>query len=257
MPLTASRSQLPHVRSMPRRRRRPTGRLDDLPVAGIALGHVPPAPGAPWPKLTSFPTMADLSAALGQPLQSRQLLLNPDQPLGYVRDWHPTGLGAGAPSVLCDPMVGVRRTGTGPVWLYELAPGRAMNPPLAATRPKRGVLLLLALLFFAPLLLAFLIYYGSGWRPTGHTNHGELILPARSLLPRCPNSSAAGLHWLAPPALAVARAGRGCGRCARRRADVMFSAASGRWCTSAAVTAMPTAATRSISCARRISGSPI
>jgi hypothetical protein len=56
-----------------------------------------------------------------------------------------------------------------------------MNPPVAATRPKRGVLPLLLLLFFTPLLLAFLIYYGSGWRPTGHTNHGELILPARSL----------------------------------------------------------------------------
>jgi cytochrome oxidase assembly protein ShyY1 len=38
--------------------------------------------------------MADLSAALGQPLQSRQLLLNPDQPLGYLRDWHPSGLTA-------------------------------------------------------------------------------------------------------------------------------------------------------------------
>jgi cytochrome oxidase Cu insertion factor (SCO1/SenC/PrrC family) len=57
-----------------------------------------------------------------------------------------------------------------------------MNTPAVATRPKRGVLLLLLmLLFFAPLLLAFLIYYGSGWRPAGRTNHGVLILPARSL----------------------------------------------------------------------------
>jgi surfeit locus 1 family protein len=97
VPLTASRSQLPDVHfdftaaQMPAVA--PTGRLDDLPVAGIALGHVPPAPGAPWPKLTSFPTMADLSAALGQPLQSRQLLLNPGEPAGFVRDWHPAGLG--------------------------------------------------------------------------------------------------------------------------------------------------------------------
>jgi cytochrome oxidase assembly protein ShyY1 len=36
--------------------------------------------------------MADLSAALGQPLQSRQLLLEPGQPAGFVRDWHPPGL---------------------------------------------------------------------------------------------------------------------------------------------------------------------
>jgi cytochrome oxidase assembly protein ShyY1 len=37
--------------------------------------------------------MADLSAALGQPLLSRQLLLDPGQPAGYVRDWRPQGLG--------------------------------------------------------------------------------------------------------------------------------------------------------------------
>jgi cytochrome oxidase Cu insertion factor (SCO1/SenC/PrrC family) len=52
-----------------------------------------------------------------------------------------------------------------------------------ATRPKRGTLLLLALLFFTPLLLAFAIYYGSAWRPTGRTNHGVLIDPARTLPP--------------------------------------------------------------------------
>ena len=92
LPLTASRSQLPQVALDSPAPQTPVGRLDDLPVAGIALGHVPPAAAAPWPKLTSFPTMADLSAALGQPLQSRQLLLNPDQSLGYVRDWHPSGL---------------------------------------------------------------------------------------------------------------------------------------------------------------------
>jgi surfeit locus 1 family protein len=98
VPLSASRKQLPDVQlpdahtdvAAPETT---SGRLDDLPVAGIALGHVPPSAGAPWPRLTSFPSMGDLSAALGQPLQSRQLLLDADQPLGYVRDWHPGGLG--------------------------------------------------------------------------------------------------------------------------------------------------------------------
>ena len=56
-----------------------------------------------------------------------------------------------------------------------------MSPPGGAARRKRGLLPVLALLFFTPLLLAFLIYYGSGWRPTGHTNHGVLILPAHTL----------------------------------------------------------------------------
>jgi surfeit locus 1 family protein len=71
----------------------PTGKLDALPVAGISLGHLPPDGNAPWPRLTSFPTMVDLSAALKRPLETRQLLLNANEPLGYLRDWHPTGLG--------------------------------------------------------------------------------------------------------------------------------------------------------------------
>jgi hypothetical protein len=36
-------------------------------------------------------------------------------------------------------------------------------------------------LFFAPLLVAFVVYYGSGWRPSGTTNKGQLISPAVSL----------------------------------------------------------------------------
>jgi hypothetical protein len=71
-----------------------------------------------------------------------------------------------------------------------------MSTPAVVTGPKRGVLLLLVLLFFAPLLLAFVLYYGSGWRPTGRTNHGELIEPARTLplvaLPRIAVAPAGG-----------------------------------------------------------------
>jgi len=93
VPLTASRRQLPEIALDVAAPQTLIGRLDELPVAGIALGHVPPTPGAPWPMLTSFPTMGDLSAALGQPLQSRQLLLDPGQPSGFLRDWHPSGLG--------------------------------------------------------------------------------------------------------------------------------------------------------------------
>jgi hypothetical protein len=40
---------------------------------------------------------------------------------------------------------------------------------------------ILAGLFLIPLVLAFLVYYGTSWRPAGRTNHGELILPARAL----------------------------------------------------------------------------
>jgi surfeit locus 1 family protein len=72
-----------------------TGRLDDLPVVGISLGHIAPPAGAQWPKLTAFPTMADLSAALGAPLPSRQLLLDPGEPNGYLREWQVSGIGPG------------------------------------------------------------------------------------------------------------------------------------------------------------------
>ena len=41
--------------------------------------------------------------------------------------------------------------------------------------------LLLLLIFFLPLGFAFLVYYGSSWRPAGHTNHGTLIEPPRAL----------------------------------------------------------------------------
>ena len=94
VPLSASRRDPPKVPlDQAAGEVAPAGRLDALPVAGIALGHLAPAASAPWPRLTSFPTMADLSAALQRPLEARQLLLNADEPLGYVRDWHPTGIG--------------------------------------------------------------------------------------------------------------------------------------------------------------------
>jgi len=39
-------------------------------------------------------------------------------------------------------------------------------------------LLLLVVIFIAPLALAFWLYYGSSWRPALRTNHGTLIEPA-------------------------------------------------------------------------------
>lgn len=92
IPLTESRRVLPDVRLPETPDSAAYGRLDDLPRPGISLGHAPPRKDAPWPKLTSFPTMADLSLALGRPLESRQLLLDARAPLGYVRDWQPPGM---------------------------------------------------------------------------------------------------------------------------------------------------------------------
>ena len=46
---------------------------------------------------------------------------------------------------------------------------------------NRRPLLWMLVLFAAPLAGAFWLYYGSGWRPTGSTRHGELIEPVRTL----------------------------------------------------------------------------
>lgn len=62
----------------------------------------------------------------------------------------------------------------------------AVAEPRAPRTPaqSRRALLGLAALFFAPLALAFLAYYGSGgWHPSGHVNRGTLIDPARPTPP--------------------------------------------------------------------------
>jgi hypothetical protein len=49
-------------------------------------------------------------------------------------------------------------------------------------RRQRRLLIGLALMFFAPLGIAFYLYYGHGaWMPGGRVNAGELVQPARPL----------------------------------------------------------------------------
>src|ERR1700733_5974924 len=55
-------------------------------------------------------------------------------------------------------------------------------------------LALLAALFFLPLLLAFITYYGSPWRPARHVNHGLLITPP-VVLPQVFVPDAWQGHW--------------------------------------------------------------
>jgi hypothetical protein len=47
----------------------------------------------------------------------------------------------------------------------------------APPRNNRHPVLLLLVLFAAPLAGAFWLYYGSSWRPALRTNHGELVTP--------------------------------------------------------------------------------
>ncbi len=89
---TGSRARLPPIRIEGSASVTLTGRLDNLPAGGLALGHAAPADDAGWPKVTSFPTLAELSAALGQKIEPWMLLLDPAGPDGYLRDWQPPGL---------------------------------------------------------------------------------------------------------------------------------------------------------------------
>lgn len=75
------------------------GRLDELPVAGLASGRAGPAVEGPWPRVASFPSMPELAAALAtaaEPaprLEPRVLLLDAGEPQGYARDWKPLAKG--------------------------------------------------------------------------------------------------------------------------------------------------------------------
>lgn len=57
------------------------------------------------------------------------------------------------------------------------------TPDDNAPRASRTQFWLLVVIFFVPLVTAFVVYYGFGWRPAGTTNKGDLISPARPLEP--------------------------------------------------------------------------
>jgi surfeit locus 1 family protein len=92
VPFNGHRDNLPNVGFEPREWVVVTGRTDNLPSAGLQAGRAAPATNGSWPKVTSYPTMSELSAALARPLEQRIVLLDPQEPEGYVRDWRPPGM---------------------------------------------------------------------------------------------------------------------------------------------------------------------
>ena len=68
-----------------------TGRLDELPAAGLASGRAPPSTDASWPKLTSFPTHDELVLALGDKLDHRILQMT-SGPGNFEHEPTPPGL---------------------------------------------------------------------------------------------------------------------------------------------------------------------
>lgn len=94
VPFLGSRARLPDISMKSAGPVTVSGRVGDLPVAGLAIGRAPPPDSGPWPRVTGFPTLAQLSTALGQPLEPRIILLDPQSSEGYVRDWRPPGIPA-------------------------------------------------------------------------------------------------------------------------------------------------------------------
>lgn len=94
VPFTGFREQLPDLR-LPQGEPvawTVTGRIGALPVAGLAAGQVGPPLTGTWPRVASFPTLAQLEAAYGAPLLPVVLLLDDGATPGYLRDWTPSGL---------------------------------------------------------------------------------------------------------------------------------------------------------------------
>jgi surfeit locus 1 family protein len=89
---TGSRARLPDVSFAAAPVVTVVGRVDNLPSAGLAYGRAAPALSGSWPRVTSYPRMSELNAALGRVLEERIVLLDPSAPDGYVRDWRPPGL---------------------------------------------------------------------------------------------------------------------------------------------------------------------
>jgi cytochrome oxidase assembly protein ShyY1 len=92
IPFSGYRDKLPYPMLPAGEHREITGRIDELPSGGLAMGHAPPAPANAWLKITSFPTHEELAASLGRKIDRRIILLDADAPNGYVRAWTPPGL---------------------------------------------------------------------------------------------------------------------------------------------------------------------
>ena len=65
------------------------GQVAQLPQPGLRLDAVPVDPAAPWPRRLLFPTAGQIAGQLGYPVRDYQVLLAPDAPAGFVRDWRP------------------------------------------------------------------------------------------------------------------------------------------------------------------------
>jgi surfeit locus 1 family protein len=93
VPFTGFRDRLPDVALPDTAERSIQGRVDRLPSAGLASGRAAPASGGTWPRVTTYPAMAELESALGgTALEAQVLLLDANEPLGFELRWRPPGM---------------------------------------------------------------------------------------------------------------------------------------------------------------------
>lgn len=92
VPYGVSHRVLPHI-EVKGDERRITGRADHMPAPGLRLQDRPTLT-PPYPVVASYPTYAELQALLKEPgfsHASELVLLDRDQPDGYVRTWRAPG----------------------------------------------------------------------------------------------------------------------------------------------------------------------
>jgi surfeit locus 1 family protein len=86
IPMGAQREELPDV-AVAADPRTLAGTLDELPRPGLRLKDAGPARRDTWPQVVNFPEHASLEAALGTALLEPILLLDPNLPDGFEREW--------------------------------------------------------------------------------------------------------------------------------------------------------------------------
>ncbi len=91
VPAAADRSVLPAI-DVASDMRTITALLNRLPVPGMRLAAPAASPDV-WPQRMLFPARDQIAAALDQPVPDYQLLLEADQPDGYLRDWRAVDVG--------------------------------------------------------------------------------------------------------------------------------------------------------------------
>ena len=90
VPLGPSRAEPPRVDDVTAAHRAVSGRLDQLPAPGVRVGQAATPGDQSWPRVLNFPLPRDLAQALGEPVESRIVLLDPAAPDGYERVWRPS-----------------------------------------------------------------------------------------------------------------------------------------------------------------------